>query len=196
MLLPCDVRVPGQLELVFEEIAEKWGRLDFLLHSIAFAPREDLYRHLVDCSAEGFALAMDISCHSFLRMSKLAVPLMTKGGSLMTVSFYGADKVVEHYNLMGPVKAALESSVRYMAAGLADRNIRAFAISAGVVKTRAASGIDRFDELLDAARAQTPSGRLVSVEDIGRVAAFLASGAGGPLNGSVVYADNGYHIMA
>lgn len=196
MLLPCDVREPGQLERVFEKVTEKWGRLDFLLHSIAFAPREDLYSHVIDCSAEGFALAMDVSCHSFLRMSKLAVPLMTEGGSLMTVSFYGADRVVEHYNLMGPVKAALESSVKYMAAGLSEQNIRAFAISAGVVKTRAASGIDRFDELLDAARVQTPAGHLVSIEDVGHVAAFLASEAATPLNGSVVYADNGYHIMA
>ncbi|MEI9902424.1 MAG: enoyl-ACP reductase FabI [Hyphomicrobium sp.] len=193
---PCDVRVAGQLEAVFRGIKDRWGRLDFLLHSIAFAPREDLQTPLVNCSAEGFALAMDVSCHSFIRMAKLAAPLMTDGGCLMTVSFYGADKVVENYNLMGPVKAALESSVRYLAADLASARIRVHAISTGPVKTRAASGIDRFDELLDAVRARTPAQRLVSVEEIGKVAAFLASNAGIPLTGSVTYADGGFHVMA
>ncbi|NKE44032.1 enoyl-ACP reductase FabI [Roseomonas frigidaquae] len=196
LLLPCDVRIPGQLEAVFDRIAGDWGRLDFLLHSIAFAPREDLHASLVDCSAEGFAMAMDVSCHSFIRMAKLAAPLMTEGGSLMTVSFYGADRVVENYNLMGPVKAALESSVRYLAADLAPRRIRAFAISAGAIRTRAASGIDRFDDLLDRVRARTPSGRLVGIEDVGRIAAFLASEAAAPMSGSVVHADNGAHTVA
>jgi enoyl-[acyl-carrier protein] reductase I len=196
LLLPCDVRIPGQLDTVFERIAQEWGRLDFLLHSIAFAPREDLHASVVDCSAEGFAMAMDVSCHSFIRMAKLAAPLMTEGGSLMTVSFYGADRVVENYNLMGPVKAALESSVRYMAADLAPRRIRAFAISAGAIRTRAASGIDRFDDLLDRVRARTPSGRLVGIEDVGRIAAFLASEAAAPMSGSVVHADNGAHTVA
>ena len=116
IVVPCDVRIAGELEAVFERIATEWGRLDFLFHSIAFAPREDLHTGLVNCSAEGFAMAMDVSCHSFIRMAKLALPLMTKGGSLQTVSFYGADRVVENYNLMGPVKAALESTVRTLAA--------------------------------------------------------------------------------
>lgn len=193
---PCDVRIAGQLESVFETIAERWGRLDFLLHSIAFAPREDLHTPLVNCTAEGFAVAMDVSCHSFIRMAKLALPLMTGGGCLMTVTFYGADKVVENYNLMGPVKAALESSVRYLAADLAAKNIRVHAISTGPVKTRAASGISRFDELLDEVQARTPAQRLVSIDEIGRVAAFLASDAGIPLTGSVTYADGGFHVMA
>lgn len=196
LLLPCDVRIPGELEAVFDRIAQDWGRLDFLLHSIAFAPREDLHASVVDCSAEGFAMAMDVSCHSFIRMAKLAAPLMTEGGSLMTVSFYGADRVVENYNLMGPVKAALESSVRYMAADLAPRRIRAFAISAGAIRTRAASGIDRFDDLLDRVRARTPAGRLVDIADVGRIAAFLASDAAAPMSGSVVHADNGAHTVA
>ena len=139
---------------------------------------------------------MDVSCHSFIRMARLAAPLMTDGGCLLTVSFYGADRVVENYNLMGPVKAALESSVRYIAADLAGRRIRANAISAGPIKTRAASGIDRFDELLDEVRSRTPAGRLVGIDEIGRIAAFLASGTGAPLSGSVVYADNGFHTMA
>jgi enoyl-[acyl-carrier protein] reductase I len=196
LVVPCDVRIPGQLEQVFETVAKTWGRLDFLLHSIAFAPREDLQTSVVNCSAEGFALAMDVSCHSFLRMARLAAPLMTDGGCLLTVSFYGADRVVENYNLMGPVKAALEASVRYVAADLADRKIRAHAISTGPVKTRAASGIGRFDELLDEVRKRTPAGRLVGIEEIGRVAAFLVSDAASPLSGSVVYADNGFHTMA
>ena len=196
LVVPCDVRVPGQLEQVFEAVAQTWGRLDFLLHSIAFAPREDLHTSVVNCSAEGFALAMDVSCHSFIRMARLAAPLMTDGGCLLTVSFYGADRVVENYNLMGPVKAALEASVRYIAADLAEKKIRAHAISTGPVKTRAASGIGRFDELIDEVRKRTPAGRLVGIEEIGRVAAFLVSDAASPLSGSVVYADNGFHTMA
>lgn len=196
IIVPCDVRIAGQLEAVFERIAKDWGRLDFLFHSIAFAPRDDLHTGLVNCSAEGFAMAMDVSCHSFIRMARLALPIMKDGGSLQTVSFYGADRVVEHYNLMGPVKAALESTVRTLAADLAPRGIRVHALSAGPVKTRAASGIDRFDELLDRVRDRTPANQLVTIEQIGRVAAFLASEAGAPLTGSVTFADQGFHIVA
>ena len=196
LFLPCDVREPGQLEAVFDRITAEWGRLDFLLHAIAFAPREDLHTSVVNASAEGFATAMDISCHSFLRMARLARPLMQAGGSLITVSFYGADRVVENYNLMGPVKAALEASVRYAAADLAGEGIRAFSLSTGPVKTRAASGIDRFDALMDKIRARTPAGNLVSIEEIGTLAAFLATEAASPMSGSVVYADNGFHTTA
>ena len=196
IVVPCDVRIQGQLEAVFARIEREWGRFDFLLHSIAFAPREDLQTSIVNCSAEGFALAMDVSCHSFIRMAKLAAPLMKDGGALLTVSFYGADRVVENYNLMGPVKAALESSVRYLAADLADRRIRANTISAGAIRTRAASGIGRFDEFLDKVRERTPAQRLVGIEDVGRVAAFLASEAGSALTGSVVYAAGGFHTIA
>ncbi|SNR71986.1 enoyl-[acyl-carrier-protein] reductase FabI [Paracoccus sediminis] len=196
LFLPCDVREPGQLEAVFDRITAEWGRLDFLLHAIAFAPREDLHTSVVNASAEGFAAAMDISCHSFLRMARLARPLMQAGGSLITVSFYGADRVVENYNLMGPVKAALEASVRYAAADLAGEGIRAFSLSTGPVKTRAASGIDRFDALMDKIRARTPAGKLVSIEEIGTLAAFLATEAASPMSGSVVYADNGFHTTA
>jgi len=196
LLLACDVREPGQLEAVFDRITAEWGRLDFLLHAIAFAPKEDLQTSVVNASAEGFALAMDVSCHSFLRMARLARPLMQAGGSLITVSFYGADRVVENYNLMGPVKAALEASVRYAAADLAGEGIRAFSLSTGPVKTRAASGIDRFDALMDKIRARTPAGKLVSIEEIGTLAAFLATEAASPMSGSVVYADNGFHTTA
>ncbi len=196
LVMACDVTVPGQLEAVFEQIKEQWGKLDFVLHSIAFAPAADLHASLVDCSAEGFALAMDVSCHSFIRMAKLALPLMTDGGSLMTVSFYGAERAVDHYNLMGPVKAALESSVRYLAVDLAPRRVHVHAISAGAVKTRAASGLDHFDVLLDEVRARTPAQHLVTIEEIGRVAAMLASDAGMTLTGSTLYADGGFHVEA
>lgn len=196
LLLPCDVREPGQLEAVFEAIQREWGRLDFLLHSIAFAPREDLHVPLVDASAAGFAMAMDVSCHSFVRMARLARPLMRAGGSLVTVSFYGADRVVENYNLMGPVKAALEASVRYLAADLAGEGIHVHGLSTGPVKTRAASGIDRFDALLDKVRERTPAGQLVGIDEIGRIAAFLASDAARPMTGSTTFADAGFHVMA
>jgi enoyl-[acyl-carrier protein] reductase I len=191
----CDVREVGQLEAVFMRIAENWGQLDFVLHSIAYAPREDLHRRVVDCSQDGFAMAMDVSCHSFLRMARMAEPLMKAGGCLLTVTFYGSEKVIEHYNLMGPVKAALESSVRYMAAELGGKGIRVHALSPGPLRTRAASGLDRFDELLEHARARAPEHMLASKEDIGNVAAFLVSDAARLLTGNVEYVDAGYHIM-
>ncbi|WP_408307382.1 enoyl-ACP reductase FabI [Paraburkholderia bryophila] len=196
LIMPCDVTVPGQLEAVFERIKREWGKLDFVLHSIAFAPVVDLHASLVDCSAEGFALAMDVSCHSFIRVAKLALPLMTDGGSLTTLSFYGAERAVGHYNLMGPVKAALESSVRYLAVDLAPRGVHVHAISAGPVQTRAASGIDQFDALLEEVRARTPAQHLVTIEEIGRIAAVLASDTGMTLTGSTLYADAGFHIVA
>jgi enoyl-[acyl-carrier protein] reductase I len=138
-------------------------------------------------------MAMDVSCHSFIRMARLAEPLMVEGGCLLTVTFYGSEKVVEEYNLMGPVKAALESTVRYMAAELGPKRIRVHALSPGPLKTRAASGIERFDELL--ARSRTPEHQLVSIEDVGSVAAFLASDATAALTGNIEYVDAGYHIL-
>jgi enoyl-[acyl-carrier protein] reductase I len=196
IIVPCDVREPGQLESVFARIKEQWGRLDFLLHSIAYAPKEDLHARITDCSQAGFAMAMDVSCHSFIRMARLAEPLMAQGGCLLTVTFYGAEKVVEEYNLMGPVKAALESSVRYMAAELGEKRIRVHALSPGPLKTRAASGIERFDELLERARSRTPEHRLVSIEDVGAVAAFLVGDEAAALTGNIEYVDAGYHIVS
>ena len=155
IFLPCNVSQPGQLEAVFDAIRQRWGRLDFLFHAIAWARKEDLHGRLTDCSADGFAESMLISCHSFIRMAKLAEPLLDKGGSLMTLSYYGAEKVVDHYNVMGPVKAALEASVRYLAHELGPKAIRVNAISAGAVKTRAASGIEHFDELLSETRPES-----------------------------------------
>ena len=195
ILAPLDLREEGQLEAVFEEIGRRWGRLDFLLHSIAFAPRDDLHGRVVDCSRAGFLQAMDISCWSFIRMAKLAEPLMDKGGALFCMSYYGSQMVVEHYNLMGPVKAALESATRYLAAELGPKGIRVHAISPGPLKTRAASGIAEFDELLDKAQAKAPMQRLVSIEDVGLATAYLATDAAKLLTGETLYIDGGYHIM-
>lgn len=196
LILPCDVREPGQLEAVFAAIERDWGRLDFVLHSIAYAPREDLHGRVVDASAAGFAQAMDVSCHSFLRMAKLAEPLMREGGTLLTVSFYGSSRVVEHYNLMGPVKAALESAVRYVAAELGPKGIRAHAISPGPIRTRAASGIDRFDELLADAAARVPARQLADIADVGQLARYLVSDAAKRITGTVIPVDGGQHLSA
>jgi enoyl-[acyl-carrier protein] reductase I len=195
-LLPCDVRIPGQLENVFSQIEKKWGQLDFVLHAIAFAPAEDLHGRVVDCSDTGFALAMDISCHSFLRMAHLAEPLMKAGGCLLTVTFYGSERVVAHYNMMGPVKAALESAVRYAAVEMGPKGIRANAISPGAIKTRAASGIAHFDELLAAEAAATPDRDLVGIEDVGALAAFLVSDGARRITGTVIPIDGGQHAIA
>ncbi len=196
ILLPGDVREPGMLEAVFAEITRSWGRLDFLLHAIAFAPRDDLHGRVVDCSAAGFASAMDISCHSFLRAAKLAEPLMQSGGTLLAVTFYGSERVVAHYNLMGPVKAALESSVRYAAAELGAKGIRVHAISPGPIMTRAASGIERFDELLARTSATAPENQPVTIEDVGGLAAFLVSDAAKMITGTVIPVDGGQHLLA
>jgi enoyl-[acyl-carrier protein] reductase I len=186
--------VSGELEAVFDAIGERWGRLDFVLHSIAFAPQADLHGRLVDSSAEGFGLAVNISVHSFLRVAHLAEPLMPQGGSLFAMTFYGADKVLSTYNLMGPVKAALESAVRYTAAELGLQGIRAYAISPGPMPTRAASGLKDFDELMDAAEERAPLGRLAEIDDVGAVVAMLATRTGTMLTGQIIYVDGGYHI--
>ena len=192
----CDVSVPGQLESVFEEISVKWGRLNFALHSIGYARAEDLHGRLIDCSAEGFAYAMQVSLHSFLRMAKLAEPLMTDGGCLLAFTFYGAEKVMPHYGLMGPVKAALEAAVKYMAAELGDAKIRVNAISPGPVATRSASGLSHFDELLDRAVKQAPEHRLITPNDVGALAAFLVSDDANAITGNISYVDAGYHVVA
>jgi enoyl-[acyl-carrier protein] reductase I len=196
LFLPCDVRLPGQIEQCFEVIERKWGQLDFLLHSIAFAPRDDLHGRVVDCSRDGFDMAMNVSCHSFIRMARYAEPLMSDGGALMTMSYYGAEKAVKSYNLMGPVKAALEASVRYMAMELGPKGVRVYALSPGPLQTRAASGIDRFDELMEAAAARAPRHALVTIEQIGNLAAYLASDRAEGMTGNVVHIDNGFHAVA
>ncbi len=196
MLLPLDVSQAGQMQAVFEEIRQTWGSIDFVIHSIAFAPRDDLHGRIVDCSQTGFLQAMQVSCHSFIEMAHHAEPLMNPGGALITMSYYGADKVVNNYNLMGPVKAALESSVRYLAKELGEKDIRVFAVSPGPLRTRAASGIAHFDELIDMAVTRAPGRRLVDIAEVGRAVAFLGGGGASGMTGDVVYVDAGLHIMA
>ena len=193
--LPLDVEQAGQMEAVFAAIAQRWGQLDFVLHSIAFAPKSDLHGRVVDSSREGFARAMDISCHSFARMAHLAEPLMPQGGSLMTMSYVGAEEVIPGYGLMGPVKAALEASTRYLAAELGPRGIRVNAISPGPLATRAASGIPDFDTLLQEAVQRAPLRRLVDIDEIGALCTFLAGDGAKAITGSTLYVDAGYHIL-
>jgi enoyl-[acyl-carrier protein] reductase I len=195
IFLPCDVQEPGQLEAVFQAVQQTWGVLDFALHAIAFAPKADLHGRLADCSRDGFLLTMDVSCHSFIRMARLAEPLMRNGGALFTMSCYGAEKVIEHYNVMGPVKAALESAVRYLASEFGPKGIRVHAISPGPIKTRAASGIDHFDDLVDRAAKLAPERNLVSIEDVGMATAVLATDYAKLITGETVYVDAGYHIV-
>ncbi len=196
LALPLDVEENGAVEAVFRRIGEEWGRLDFLIHSIAFAPRADLHGRVVDCSLEGFAQAMRVSCYSFIEMARLAEPLMSQGGALLTMSYYGADKVVNHYNVMGPVKAALQATTRYLAAELGDKGIRVYAVSPGPLKTRAASGIADFDELVAAAVARSPAHRLVDIAEVGRVVAFLVGGGASGMTGDTIYIDAGLHNVA
>ncbi len=193
--MQLDVAQPGNMENVFETIDKKWGKLDFVLHSIAFAPKTDLQGRVVDCSKEGFVTAMELSCWSFIRMAKLAEPLMIDGGSLFTMTYYGSQMVVENYNMMGPVKAALESATRYMAAELGPKGIRVHAISPGPLKTRAASGLSEFDKLLKKAEEKAPSRSLVSIDDVGSAVAFLALDEAKLITGETLYIDGGYHIM-
>jgi enoyl-[acyl-carrier protein] reductase I len=193
---PLDVSVPGQLETVFDLIRERWGRLDILVHSIAFAPKRDLEGGLLDCSAEGFAKAMDISCHSFVRMAKLAAPMMTDGGSMFAMSYYGANRVVPNYNVMGPVKAALEAVCRYLAYELGPQGIRVHAISPGPLKTRAASGLKDFELLLNEAARKAPVGELVDIMDVGFTCAYLATLFARRVTGGTVYVDGGANIIA
>jgi enoyl-[acyl-carrier protein] reductase I len=195
LILPCDVEKPGQLEAVFAAIQKQWGKLDFALHAIAYAPKEDLHGRVIDCSAAGFARAMDVSCHSFIRMARLAEPLMGQGGALLTLSYYGAQKVIDHYNIMGPVKAALESVMRQMAVEFGPQGIRVHALSPGPILTRAASGIDHFDELLEQVAQHSPQHHLVSIDDVGSVAAGLVSDWSLHMTGNVVFVDGGCHVL-
>jgi enoyl-[acyl-carrier protein] reductase I len=196
IFMPLDVAKPGELEAVFERIGSQWGRLDLLVHSIAFAPKADLQGGLLDCSAEGFAQAMDVSCHSFVRMARLAAPLMDDGGAMFAMSYHGAQKVVPNYNVMGPVKAALEASCRYLAHELGPKGIRVHAVSPGPLKSRAASGLKDFDRLLNDAVERAPVGELVDILDVGFAVAYLATPYARRITGSTLYVDGGVNIMA
>ncbi|MCG3146505.1 MAG: Enoyl-[acyl-carrier-protein] reductase [NADH] FabI [Gammaproteobacteria bacterium] len=196
LFLPLDVSKAGELEAVFDRVAKDWGTLDILVHSIAWAPKDDLQGGLLNCTAEGFARAMDISCHSFVRMARLAAPLMKDGGTMFAMSYHGANKVVANYNVMGPVKAALEASCRYLAYELGKSGIRVHAISPGPLKTRAASGLRDFDLMLNEAVARSPVGELVDIMDVGFACAYLATPYGRRITGGTVYVDGGVNIMA
>jgi enoyl-[acyl-carrier protein] reductase I len=196
LFLPLDFAKPGSLDGVFAEISKTWGRLDILVHSAAFAPKDDLQGGLLNCSAEGFAKAMDISCHSFIRMAKQAAPLMTDGGTMFAMTYYGADKVIPNYNVMGPVKAALECACRYLAFELGEKKIRVHAISPGPLKTRASSGLKDFDRLLAEAAERAPLGELADVMDVGFACAYLATPYARRITGGTVYVDGGANIRA
>jgi enoyl-[acyl-carrier protein] reductase I len=184
------------LEAVFERIAQIWGRLDILVHSAAFAPKEDLQDGLLNCSAQGFAKAMDISCHSFIRMARLAAPLMKQGGTMFTMTYHGANKVISNYNVMGPVKAALECACRYLAFELGEKKIRVHAISPGPLKTRASSGLKDFDRLLAEAAERAPLGELVDIMDVGFACGYLATPYARRISGGTIYVDGGANIRA
>jgi len=195
-IMPLDVSKDEHEAPLFEEIKKVWGGLDILVHSIAFAPGADLHGRVIDSSARGFATAMDISVHSFIRLARRAEPLMTNGGACLAMSFYGAEKVVENYNMMGPVKAALEAATRELAYELGQRNITVNTLSPGPMQTRAASGIANFDNLMNEAIARSPMRRLASIEDVGAAAAFLSSDIARNITGEVLHVDAGRHIMS
>ncbi|MBU6376516.1 MAG: enoyl-ACP reductase FabI [Bdellovibrionales bacterium] len=192
---PCNVSDDQQMELLFKKLGEKWGKLDTVIHSVAFANREDLEGRFVDTSREGFRVAMDVSAYSLVALARYAEPLMTQGGSLLTLSYYGAEKVVPNYNVMGVAKAALEACVRYLAWDLGPKKIRVNAISAGAVKTLAAAGIRDFRSMLAAAAENTPLRETIHQEDVGRLGGFLCGPGGVHITGSTMYVDSGAHIM-
>lgn len=195
IFMPLNVGVDSEVEAVFDQIRTRWGRLDYLVHSIAFSPKEALQGRVVDVNRNGFLTTMDVSCWSFIRMAHLAEPLMTNGGSIFTMTYYGSQMVVENYNIMGVAKAALECAVRYIAAELGPKGIRVHAISPGPLATRAASGIPEFDALLDKAKSKAPARSLVSIDDVGVATAFLAHDAARLITGETLYVDGGYHVM-
>lgn len=195
IFMPLDVMQEGQIEAVFKRIEEEWGEMDFLIHSIAFSPKEALHGRVIDVTRDGFAKTLDVSCWSFLRMAHLAEPLMKNGGSMFAMSYYGSERVVKNYNIMGVAKAALECAVRYLAAEVGPKSIRVHAISPGPLATRAASGIPEFDELLDKAKEKAPARSLVSIDDVGVATAFLAHDAAKLMTGQTLYVDGGYHII-
>lgn len=197
LYLPLDVAEPGQMEAVFEAIDKKYGKLDFVVHAMAFASKESLHGRVTDVTSQGLNMAMDVSCHSFVRMAKLAEPLMVKagGGSLITMSYLGAEKVIKNYGVMGVVKAALEASVRYLAYELGPENIRVHAVSPGPLLTRAASGINEFSTLMAEAESKAPLHRLITPDEVGDLCAFLVSDCSRTLTGDVIFADGGYNIV-
>jgi enoyl-[acyl-carrier protein] reductase I len=196
VFLPLEVRDADQMDALFEAIAQRWGRLDILVHSVAFAPKDALQGRVTDCPRDGFLAAMDVSCWSFLDAARRSEKLMTEGGTILTMSYLGANEVVENYGIMGPVKAALEACVRYLATELGPDGIRVHAVSPGPLATRAASGIRDFDELMERVSTRAPVRRLVTIEEVGAACVFLASPYGAAMTGETLYIDGGFHILA
>ena len=194
--LNCNIENTAELEQTVAKAAELLGGLDFVVHSIAWAPLAELHGKVIDTSSLGFSKAMEISCHSFATLARLCAPHMTQGGTMITMSYLGAQEAVPHYGMMGPIKAALESLVRYMAVELGPQNIRVHAVSPGPIATRAASGIEAFDQLMNHERSKSPLGRLVTLDEIARLSAFLCSEAASGMTGQTIYVDAGSHIVA
>jgi enoyl-[acyl-carrier protein] reductase I len=195
VVLNCDVTDDASVEAVFAELHRRWGRLDFLVHAIAYSDKEQLKGRYVDTSADNFDVSLDISCYSFTAVARAAEPLMAGGGSLLTLTYYGAEKVVPHYNVMGVAKAALEASVKYLAADLGRGGIRVNAISAGPIRTLAASGIGDFRYILKWNEFNSPLKRNVTIDEVGGAALFLLSELGGGVTGEVHHVDCGYNVI-
>ncbi|MEO1491977.1 MAG: enoyl-ACP reductase FabI [Pseudomonadota bacterium] len=195
LIMPCDVTDTASMDAVFSEIESRWGKLDFLLHAIAYADKSELKGRYVDTSAENFAMSLNISCYSFTALAQRAERLMTEGGSMVTLTYYGAEKVMPHYNVMGVAKAALEASVRYMAMDLGPKNIRVNSLSAGPIKTLAASGIGDFRYILKWNELNSPLRRNVSQEDVGKAGFYLLSDLSSGVTGECHHVDCGYHVV-
>ena len=196
LILPCDVMKPEEVEGTFKRVREEFGRLDFLVHSIAYAPKEELEGAFVDTSREGFQIALEVSAYSLASLARAAVPLMTNGGSIVSMTYYGAEKVVPNYNVMGVAKAALESCTRYLAADLGKRNIRVNAISAGPINTLSARAVSNMGLMLKHHAERAPLGRNVEAREVGNCALFLCSPLSSGITGEIIHVDCGYNIMA
>ncbi|MFM2059370.1 MAG: enoyl-[acyl-carrier-protein] reductase FabI [Pseudomonadota bacterium] len=194
-LLNCNVETPGELEALVRQAADLLGGFDFVVHSIAWAPLAELHGRVIDTSAAGFARAMTVSCHSFAELARLCEPHLAPQATLITMSYLGAEGAVPHYGVMGPVKAALESLVRYMALELGAAGVRVHALSPGPIPTRAASGLQAFDNLMAQAQQDAPLKRLVTLDEIGALAAFLVGPGGSGMTGQTLYVDGGYHAV-
>lgn len=191
----CDVTMDSEIDTVFEKAKAEFGTIDILIHAIAYAKQEDLSRRFAETSRDGFKVALDVSAYSLVALTQRAFPLMSNGGNVLTLTYYGAEKVVPHYNVMGVAKAALEASVRYLAADLGPQKIRVNAISAGPIKTLAASGVAGFRKMLGYVEERAPLRRNVNQEEVGRTALWLCSDLGSGVTGEVIYVDAGYHIL-
>lgn len=195
LVLPCDVTDEASIDALFGELQTQWGRLDFLVHAIAFSDKDELTGRYVDTTLDNFLKTLHISCYSFTALARRAEPLLSAGGSLLTLSYYGAEKWMPHYNVMGVAKAALEASVRYLAADMGEKNIRVNAISAGPIKTLAAAGVGDFRYILKWNEHNAPLRRVVTIEEVGNSALYLLSDLGSSVTGEVHHVDAGYHIV-